>query len=440
MKSQVFRRLFFGLAVVAVVNGTWVPAACAADDGTNQVLEWNQILIDTLVQANAVNATSPRMSAIVHTAIFDAYNGIERRYTPIVVVAAAPRGASRRAAVIAAAHTTLRALFPSRQTDLDARYAVSLAALTEDEDDDGGRSRELGIAWGAQVANAVLAWRANDGFSGAYPAFRGGTAVGQWRPTPPNFAAMASQALAFTVPFALVSSIQFQPPAPRGLLTSTYTDDLNAVKSLGRAAGSPRTDDQSALALFWDGNPSVHWNQAANQMARAKGLSISQANRLFALLNLAMADTMTTTWTAKRHYGASDTDVTWRPISAITFADTDGNPATEPETTWTPFMPTPSHPEYPAGHPSQNGAGATVLLTCFDDAQVFTLTTRTSSGVDLPPRTYNSISQARIDGNNARVWGGMHYPSTVEISNQLGEMVANYINRHAMQPLRGGGQ
>jgi hypothetical protein len=221
-------------------------------------------------------------------------------------------------------------------------------------------------------------------------------------------------------------------------LTSTYVADFTAVKSLGRASGSPRTDDQSALALFWDGNPSVHWNQAANQMARANGLSISNTNRLFAVLNIAMADTMFTTWAAKRHYAASDTEVTWRPITAITLGEFDSNPQTAGEPTWAPFMNTPSHPEYPAGHPSQNGAGAAVLLTWFDDAQTFTLTTRTSAGLDLPQRTYSSILQARSDGNNARIWGGMHYPSTVAVSDQLGESIANYINQHGMQRVHGG--
>ena len=137
----------------------------------DQVLEWNQIFIDTLIATNTANSSSQRLGAIVHTAIFDAYNGIERRYTPIFVHDRAPRGASRRAAVIAAAHTALVGLFPSRQAALDDSYAASLAALS---DDDGGwrravRSAERGIAWGTEVAQAVLAWRATDGFSATLP-------------------------------------------------------------------------------------------------------------------------------------------------------------------------------------------------------------------------------------------------------------------------------
>jgi len=206
--------------------------------------------------------------------------------------------------------------------------------------------------------------------------------------------------------------------------------DFKAVKSLGRKSESTRTEDQTALAPFWEGNASVHWNQAANQIARANNLSIAGCNRLLAVLNIAMADTAFTVWTAKRYYGANPIEVTWRPATAIPLADTDGNPETAPDPSWVPLITTPSHPEYPAGHPSLNGAAATVLLTHFRRRQTFTLTTN-----GQPNRTYTSITRARSDGNNARVWGGMHYPSTVDISDGLGEAIAKYVNEHSMTRL-----
>jgi len=395
-------------------------------ESTNQVLEWNQIFIDTLIATNTANSSSQRLGAIVHTAIFDAYNGIERRYTTIFIQNTAPKGASRRAAVIAAAYTALVGLFPSRQSQLEASYLASLAALSDDGED-GGQSRASGVAWGTDVAQAVLAWRSADGFNIGYPAFTGGLAVGQWRPTPPGFGPMSAQGLAFTSMFVLDTNTQFRPGPPRSLTSATYTEDFNAVKALGRRTGSTRTPDQTALAPFWDGNASIHWNQAANQIARANNLSISKSNRLLAVLNIAMADTAFTTWSAKRFYGAAASEVTWRPVTSIPLADTDGNPDTELDAAWLPLINTPSHPEYPAGHPSLNGAAATVLLSCFDDAQTFTLTTGAASG------TYTSIAQARSDGNNARVWGGMHYPSTVIISDAMGEAIANYVNQNSMQ-------
>jgi hypothetical protein len=403
----------------------------------NQVLEWNQVFIDTLIATNTANSSSQRLGAILHTAIFDAYNGIERRYTPIRVDSSAPRGASRRAAVIAAAYTALVGLFPSltplQRAALDASYAASLSALSDDGGD-GGRSRERGIAWGAQVASMVLAWRATDGFvhSPPYAPFSGGLAVGQWRPTGGSCVVMSALGLAYTAPFVVASPVQFDPGPPRSLASFTYADDFNSVKALGRKTGSTRTDDQTALAPFWEGNASVHWNQAANQMARAHQLSLSNTNRLLAVLNIAMADTAFTVWNAKLLYGGNPLEVTWRPFTSIPLAGTDGIPLTEPDPDWTPLVSTPCHPEYPAGHPSLNGAAATVLLSQFGDGQTFTLTT-----TGQPSRTYISITQARSDGNNARVWGGMHYPSTVKISDTVGEAVAHYVNRHSMQRIRG---
>jgi hypothetical protein len=434
--SALLTALALGLiASVAALGQANAPRDVAPDDATswnvNPVLEWNQIFIDTLIATNTANSSSQRLGAIVHTAIFDAYNGIEQRYSPMFVRHSAPSGASRRAAIIAAGYTALVGLFPSRKPALDASYAASLAALSEDEED-GGQSRERGIAWGTHVALEVLAWRATDGFSTSYPPFTGGTAVGQWRPTPPAFGPMSAQGLAFTNTFVLIGNTQFRPEPPRGLMSPTYTSDFNAVKALGRNTGSARDGEQTALALFWDGNASVHWNQAANQIARANHLSISDSNRLFAVLNIAMADTAFTVWGAKRFYGSVPTDVTWRPVTAIPLADADGNPNTVADPAWLPLIITPSHPEYPAGHPSQNGAGATVLLSHFQQEQIFTLTT-----AGQPSRTYTSIPQARSDGNNGRVWGGMHYPSTVEISDGVGQAIANYVNQNSMQPLHG---
>jgi hypothetical protein len=418
---------------VSVPLGGAKQLTSSINDDADQVLEWNQIFIDTLIATSTPNSSSQRLGATVHTAIFDAYNGIEQRYTPIFVHGTAPHGASRRAAVIAAAYTALVGLFPARKPTLDVSYEASLAALSEDND--AGESRERGIAWGADVAQAVLAWRATDGFTTPQPAFTGGTVVGQWRPTPPLFGAMSAQGLAFTSPFVVLSATQFQPGPPRTLTSATYTDDFNIVKALGRSTGSSRTDDQTALAPFWEGNASVHWNQAANKIARASHLSLSENSRLFAVLNVSMADTAFTVWAAKRFYGANANEVTWRPVTSIPLAATDGNPETAPDPGWSPLVTTPSHPEYPAGHPGQNGAAATVLLSYFDDAQTFTLTT---SG--QPDRTYTSIAQARSDANNARIWGGMHYPSTILVSDGVGEAIALYVNENSMRRVQGVGQ
>jgi membrane-associated phospholipid phosphatase len=430
------RRAILMVGIALLISST-AGTAHQFEEPVNQALEWNQIFIDILVATNTPNSSSQRLGAIVHTAIFDAYNGIEQRYTPIFVNSIAPRGASRRAAVIAAAHAALVGLFPSLSTlqkeALETRYTASLASLGDD-DDDGGESRERGITWGMEVAQAVLSWRATDGFSPPFPPpspFTGGPAVGQWRPTGGSCAAMSALGLAFSSPFVVASTTQFDPGPPRGVASQTYKDDFDSVKELGRNAPSTRSGEQTLLAPFWEGNASVHWNQATNQIARANHLSISNSNRLLAVLNIAMADTAFTIWTAKRHYGLASAEVTWRPITAIPLAEIDGNPDTTAEAGWLPLVNTPCHPEYPAGHPSMNGAAATILLSHFADNQTFTLTTGSQS------RTYASILQARTDGNNARVWGGMHYPSTVAVSDAVGETIANYVNLNSMLPIHG---
>jgi hypothetical protein len=431
---------FIVVVTVGVLGAAHVEAEHHARESSthvNEVLHWNQIFVEALIATGTPNSSSQRLGAIVHTAIFDAHNGIEQRYTPIYVRTTAPHGASRRAAVIAAAYTTMFALFPPHRPLLDDSYKASLVALgVECEQSQSRRHRdscatriERGVNWGIEVAEAVLAWRAADGFGAIYSPFTGGTAVGQWRPVPPA-TAMSAQGLAFTSMFALDSNTQFEPAPPRGLYTVEYADDFNAVRALGRQTGSTRTDDQTALAPFWEGNASVHWNQAANQIASAHHLSLSESSRLLAVLNVAMADTAFTVWAAKRLYGSIPTYVTWRPATAIPLADLDGNSDTAPDVSWLPLVTTPSHPEYPAGHPSQNGAAATVLLSHFGRRQMFTLTT-----TGQPSRTYSSITDARSDGNNARVWGGMHYPSTVEISDALGEAIATYVNSHSMKRL-----
>jgi membrane-associated phospholipid phosphatase len=157
---------------------------------------------------------------------------------------------------------------------------------------------------------------------------------------------------------------------------------------------------------------------------------MSDTNRLLAVLNIAMADTAFTTWSGKRFYGSVPTAVTWRPVTSIPLADTDGNPGTTADPDWLPLITTPSHPEYPAGHPSLNGAAATVLLSHFAQLQTFTVTT-----IGQPDRTYTSIARARSDADNARVWGGMHYPSTVAISDALGASVARYVDQQSMKRL-----
>ena len=203
------------LIVVALVTGTaWA----------DEITDWNQ----TMLRAALVGATAPpvtsRVAAIVQAAVFDAVNGIARRYTPIHVEPAGPAGASRDAAAVQAAYGTLVQLYPTQKATFDARLAVSLAVLGAQED---GAAIASGRAWGQTVADAILAWRSTDGFTPAPDPFLGGNNVGQWRPTPPAFASGAVPQFAYMTPWAIAAPSQFRPAGPPALTSARYAKDLD---------------------------------------------------------------------------------------------------------------------------------------------------------------------------------------------------------------------
>lgn len=170
---------FFGLVLIALVTN--IAQTARADE----VTDWNKILFDAaLVPPATTPLVMSRVAAIVHAAIFDAVNGIERRYTPSHVDPAAPRGASRRAAAVQAAYATLVKLYPGQKTTFDTKLAASLAAIASGPAAENSLSIARGAEWGQTVADAIWAWRSTDGFTPAPPPFLGGLAVGQWRPTP----------------------------------------------------------------------------------------------------------------------------------------------------------------------------------------------------------------------------------------------------------------
>src|SRR3989475_9023723 len=244
-------------------------------DRIDETLDWNEHLIDALFSAGTTPPPALRAAAIMNVAMFDAANGVYRRFHPIHFDEVAPHGTSRRAAVIGAAYTTLSKLFPTQQSKFDADEAASLAALTDDEDDDGsGQSTSLGLAWGATVANDILAWRATDGFTTAYPPFTGGTAVGQWRPTPGGplpFAPMVQQQFSFMKTFAVASAQQFAAPKPRGMNTDEWVSDYNEVAWIASQTDSPLTADQTAIAWFYAGVGWAHWRTLVNDQRAPTG-------------------------------------------------------------------------------------------------------------------------------------------------------------------------
>ncbi len=139
------------------------------------------------------------------------------------------------------------------------------------------------------------------------------------------------------------------------MTSAKYTADFNEVKAIADTNSVTRTLDQTASARFWAGTALTFWNRAAADAAARQHASLSANARLFALLNLAMADGAISCWDAKYLFEY------WRPITAIRQADLDGNPDTAPQADWTPLIVTPPYPEYSSGHATVSGAAQEVF-------------------------------------------------------------------------------
>jgi hypothetical protein len=232
-------------------------------------------------------------------------------------------------------------------------------------------------------------------------------------------------------PWVLTRASQFRLPPPLALASAEYAADFNEVKEMGSATSGSRSADGTLLAQFWAGSTALFWNRIASQVAATRGLSLVDTAHLFAVLNVAMADAAIACWDGKYRY------VFWRPVTAITLADTDGNAATTAEATWTPLLgTTPAHPEYPSGHSTISGAAAHVLAAMLGDDSPFTLDSEVMPGVI---RSFPSFSAALAEIHNARVWGGIHFRTACVRGSELGRQVAAYVMGHALQPRSRGG-
>jgi hypothetical protein len=410
------------LAIFALAAGSLVTPASAADE----VIDWNQILVSALTATNTSPQNAGRIAAITQAAVFDAVNGIDRRYAPYFVTDEAPRGASPRAAAVQAAFVVLKALLPAQAAGLERQRDASIAAIRS-----RGDSVEGGIAWGEFVANALLTERSTDGFPNGGVPDNGSLAIGEWRPEaglPPAGQPAVTPWLAVLRPFAMPTPDHFRPAGPPPLTSAQYASDFEEVKSLGRVSGSTRTPEQTVIAFFWTDNTISHWNRIAETVVQERRMTIVEQARVFALLNIAMADAGIGVWDAKYLYRF------WRPFSAIPLADADGNPATVAEPTWKSLVATPNHQEYPSGHGGLSGAAARVLAELFGDRTTFTHRTDTAP---FAPRTHRSFSDAADEANNSRVYGGIHFRTAVRDGRILGDNVGSLVVNDLLRPLHG---
>ena len=417
MKKQLFLN-----SVACAVLGACLTAQA------DVVTDWNTAALNAIRADKTPPPKASRGLAILHTAIFDAVNGIkqprEEKIEPYLITKKGHPKASEAAAASAAAHVVLTALHPAQQAAIDAQYAAALAAIRD------GKDKLRGIEYGEFVARASLAARANDGSTNvvAPPALSG---PGYWVPTPPANAAYLLPQWAFVEPFVMNAPSQFRPPGPPALGSAQYAAEYNEVKTLGAKTGSTRTADQDQIALFWaDGGgtetPPGHWNHIAQDVAAAEANTLDENARLFALLNIALADAAICAWDAKYTFDF------WRPVTAIHNGDLDGNAATVADTNWLSFIGTPPFPDYVSGHSAFSGAASTVLAAFYGTDRIpFT------TGSDFLPgvqRSFPGFSAAATEAALSRLYGGIHFSFANLDGLRAGTSIGRWTMRNALRP------
>lgn len=432
--SQMWRLFMRGLMMLATAAALTSAAAVTAPAaaGTtyparppsqayataNVVVTWNAELLRLVrtpgLQPATVHPT--RSYAMMHEAILGAVDAVDGRQLPTMATPFAPRRkGSEDAAAASAAHDTLVALFPTVRSELDALLTTSLAQVPD------GPREVTGVQVGRAAAAAVVEMRTHDGSDATPPTIDPGTEPGAYRPTLPDFKPAAFTHWAAVRPFVLPRADQFRPAPPPALTSSEYALSLKQVDRLGAAQGSQRTADQTLIARFWSGPPQDTWNEIAEQGALAHHLGTSATARLFAKLDLSLADATIAFYDAKYAY------LRWRPVTAIHEAGTDANPATQPDPAWTPLLTTPANPAYPGAHSVISGAAQTVLARFFDsDRSAITVTSVTVPGVT---RTFASYSDVAREAGVSRIYAGVHTRDDDVSGAQLGQSVAVAVTR-----------
>jgi membrane-associated phospholipid phosphatase len=398
------------------------PATGAAAT-TNPVIEWNRTLLVIVRTKGAQPATihPTRSFAILHAAIYDAVNNINGSFTPYMVrLSEVSPKASQRAAADQAAHDVLVSLYPAFQSSLDAELQTDLAAIPD------GTNKTDGIAVGQTVAADILAIRANDGSGVTPPPYVPVNKPGFYQPTPPNFAPADFTQWPDVTPFAIARADEFLPAPPPKLKNTEYTNVFDLTKSLGLIDSNTRTAEQTTIGLFWNGKIWNYWNEIAQTSALRHSLNIEDSARLFALLNISLADGTIAFYQAKYFYQV------WRPVTAIIEAGTDGNPKTAANTAWLPLSTTTApDPSYPAAHSTIAEAAATVLTFSFGDKFSFDVTSETLPGVK---RHFDSFSAAAQEASLSRIYAGQHFLSDVTSGKTLGADVANDVDHTTLLP------
>ena len=400
--------------IMRIITASALTALCVfpiAHAQADAVTDWNVIALNaSAVPPNSI--LQSRTLAIVHGAIYDTVRAVDRRNRAYAVDVEAPSGTSAEAAVAAAAHGILVRLAPAERPMLDAALNVSLSKFAE------GQAKSDGIALGRQIAEKLLALRTTDG-ADAKVAFTPKAGTGLYQLTPPQLLPAILPQWGAVTPFVLRSKTGFDFKGAPPFTTAQFARDFEEVKIMGARDSAMRTADQTAAAIFWTVQTAVPWHAAARAASAAKGLSLSDNARLFALLSMATADSQIIAFEEKY------TRPHWRPITAIRAAVDLDVSALKGDARWEPLLVTPPHPEYPSAHAVFSGAAEAVLRSFFNSDEVNVSVT--APGPFGVTRTYHKFSEITEEVNNARVWGGIHFRSAdmdgADVGRKIGEIV-----------------
>ena len=418
MKKNYRKPATFRLLSMLMVSVLFGSAAATADI----VSDWNAIAVNTAVANKQNPFAQARYAAIVQLAVFEAVNAITGEYQPYLGTITAPPSASADAAAIQAAYHVLNVYFGPSAT-LDAQYANSIGQISNSQ------AKIDGIATGDAAASAMISLRANDGSSPPQFKVPGPVVPGEWQATP-NCSPAGGIAFQWqnVIPFGIQSASSFLLGPPPALTSNEYAKTYNEVMTVGSVNSTERPQDRSNVALFYAAaSPTQAFNQAAVQVAEQQGVSLSVNAHVLALVNMAISDSLVASFFNKYHYNL------WRPETAIHAGETDGNPRTEADPNYVPFITTPCFPSYPSNHGSAANAAAEVLRRIYGEAaHSITLTNPTVPSIVLQ---YTSFKQITDDISDARVYGGIHFRTDQEAGADLGRAVGTAVYKNNLRPV-----
>lgn len=394
--SRINRATFFTSLVAAALLTS--SARC------DVIMDWNAKADAIGIEKQLPNVPNARGLAMLHIAMFEAVNAIDRRYAPYKLNLAAERTTSKEAAAASAAYDILVALYPDQKADLDATLAASLSGIAETE------AKSKGIELGKKAAAGIIALRANDS-GDKTENYRPYTTPGVYVPTATP---IESTSPALT-PWVMGTGSQFRPGPPPALSSETWTRDLNEIREIGSRNSSKRTAEQTNIGRFWFQTGPRTYNPIVKQIAMARKMDVVDCARLFALSSIAGVDAFIAVFDAKYTYNL------WRPVTAIRNADLTSNAATPREESWTPLGVTPMHPEYPCAHCIVAAAISTVLQSVAgDEVDAISLTSPTAPGVT---RKWTRLQDYSDEVSNARIYAGFHYRFSTEVGKDMGKKI-----------------